>query len=88
MGKDAEGTAQQTWTDYCQLFGWLVPQTDMIKAEKTGFFESVDYAFATKRVSADIKVGNRVLFGDIPLYITRADTMGGKTVMSLSKNVK
>lgn len=66
---DNEGISITTWTDIESIEGTLLPYGNTLALQEYGFAENVRYRFFFKGSSANLVVGNRLVYGSLELPI-------------------
>jgi len=66
---DNEGMPVTTWSTIEELEGTLLPYGNKLALQDYGFSEEVKFRFFFKGNNANLKVGNRLLYGTIELPI-------------------
>ena len=66
---DSEGISITTWADIESVEGTLLPYGNTLALQEYGFTENVRYRFFFKGNSANLVVGNRLVYGSLELPI-------------------
>lgn len=66
---DGEGMPITTWATIEELEGTLLPYGNKLALQDYGFSEEVKFRFFFKGSNANLKIGNRLLYGTVELPI-------------------
>jgi len=66
---DTEMIGSRTWTTIEEVEGTLLPYGNKLALSEHGFTQDVKYRFFYKGSNANLKIGNRLLYGALELPI-------------------
>lgn len=66
---DTEGIGTKTWTTIEDVEGTLLPYGNKLALSEYGYTQDVKYRFFYKGSNANLKIGNRLLYGTLELPI-------------------